>query len=109
MFNHDNKEHFSHEQTLSLLKDSYGFPFMRQYVKRYISTCSGCLYNKQLSGKCPGYLHPTEKVAVPMHTLHVDHVGPFVKSKQKNSYIIVAVDSFTKYVFIKAVPLKEYL
>lgn len=38
-----------------------------------------------------------------MDTLHVDHLGPFVQSKSKNSYLIIAVDSFTKFVFLKAV------
>lgn len=75
---------------------------MRQYVKRYISSCLGSLYNKEPAGKQPGYLHPIEK-ATPMHTLHLDHLGPFIKSKRKNSYLIVAVDSFTKFTFMKAV------
>lgn len=74
------------------------------YVKRYISSCFGYLYNKEPAGKRPGYLHPIEKVATPMHTLHVDHLSPTTKSKRKNSYLIVAVDSFTKYTYMKAVP-----
>ena len=39
-----------------------------------------------------------------MDTLHLDHVGPFVKSVRKNSYLLVAVDGFTKFVFLRAVP-----
>lgn len=37
-------------------------------------------------------------------TIHIDHFGPFVKSKGKNIYLIVIVDTFTKFVFIKSVP-----
>ena len=38
-----------------------------------------------------------------MHALHVDHLGPFVKSTKGNSYLIIAIDGFTKFVFLKAV------
>ena len=38
-----------------------------------------------------------------MHTLHIDHLGPFVKSTLGNTYLIVVVDAFTKYVFMKPV------
>lgn len=38
-----------------------------------------------------------------MHTLHADHVGPFPKTRGGNCYILVVIDSFTKFVFAKAV------
>ena len=103
MTNHDTKGHFTLDKTLSLMRGLYWFPGMRHCVRRYKSTCLPCLYNKEPSGKRPGYLHPFEKVSEPMHTLHIDHLGPFVESKMKNAYPIVAVDAFTKFVFMKAV------
>lgn len=48
-------------------------------------------------------MHPIPKVEVPFHTVHIDHIGPFVKSKRGNTHILVIVDSFTKFVFIKPV------
>lgn len=33
----------------------------------------------------------------------MDHLGPFVRSKDGNSYILTVVDAFTKYVFVRAV------
>lgn len=77
---------------------------MRRYVKHYISSCLGCLYNKKPSGKTPGNPYNIEKTAVPINMLHLDHLGPFVKSKRKNFHLIVAVDAFTKFVFLKAAP-----
>ncbi|KAK9693067.1 Integrase zinc binding domain [Popillia japonica] len=92
------------DKTMAAISGLYWFPGMRRYLKKYISCCLPCLYNKEPGGKKPGYLHPIEKVAVPFDTLHVDHLGPFVKSKRKNTYLIVIVDAFTKFVFMKAVP-----
>lgn len=35
--------------------------------------------------------------------MHVDHLGPFIKSSRGNCYLIVAIDGFTKYSFLRAV------
>lgn len=78
-------------------------PRMKKYIRRYISCCLACLYNKTPGGKQPGFLHPIEKFDVPMHTMHLDHLGPFVPSRRKNTYIITAIDGFTKFLFLKAV------
>lgn len=40
---------------------------------------------------------------MPFHTLHIDHLGPFVRSKRGNTHILTIVDGFTKFVFIRPV------
>ncbi|XP_026743332.1 uncharacterized protein K02A2.6-like [Trichoplusia ni] len=50
-----------------------------------------------------GQLYPIQKVSIPFHTIHIDHLGPFVKSKNGNAYILTLVDGFTKYLFVRAV------
>lgn len=100
---HDGMGHFGTEKTLEAIQNRYWFSSMRNYVRNYISACLGCLYNKKPTGKRPGSLHSIDKKDVPMDTLHLDHLGPFVKSRKQNSYLIVAIDGFTKFVFMKAV------
>ncbi|KAJ8911033.1 hypothetical protein NQ315_017399 [Exocentrus adspersus] len=104
MYYHDGAGHFAVDKTLEAIKARYWFPTMRNYVRNYIRSCLGCMYNKTSSGKPPGELHPIEKGKVPMDTLHIDHLGPFVTSVKKNAYLIIAVDAFTKFVFMEAVP-----
>lgn len=99
---HDGNGHMAAEKTLSAMLKQYWFAGMRRYVKKFVSNCLECLYNKEPGGRKAGYLHPIEKVAEPFDTLHIDHLGPFVRSKKKNAYLIVVVDSFTKFVFMKA-------
>lgn len=50
-----------------------------------------------------GHLFPIEKICIPFHTMHIDHLGPFVRSKNGNTHILTIVDGFTKYVFVRAV------
>lgn len=72
------------EKTLEAIANGYWFPSMRQYVRNYILSCLGYLYNKKPSGKIPGSLYSIDKLNLPMDTLQVDHLRPVVKSTQKN-------------------------
>lgn len=98
---HNDIGHFGLDKTLSFIQSKYWFPNMRKYVKRFIDCCLPCLYNKTPSGKQSGLLNVIDKIAMPMDTLHLDHLGPFVNSSQKNKYSIV--DGFTNIVYMKAV------
>lgn len=101
--NHDDIGHVGFEKTLERLKKNYWFAKMNRFVKKYVGACIECAYAKKSSNNREGLLHPIPKVADPFHTLHVDHLGPFVKSKRGHTHILVVVDSFTKFAFIKPV------
>lgn len=101
---HDTVGHFGVDKVLIALKKRYWFPSMRNYVKNYILCCTGCMYNKKPVGKKPGSLYPITKQNIPMDTLHLDHLGPFVRSTRRNAYLVVAIDAFTKFVFMQPVP-----
>lgn len=102
--NHDDIGHHGYTKTLEKVRSLYWFPKLRKFVKKYVSACIECAYNKDgASRQKSGHLFPIEKVNIPFHTLHIDHLGPFVKSRNGNSHILTIVDGFTKYVFVKAV------
>lgn len=101
--NHDDIGHFSVDKTLEKIKSSYWFPKMRTFVKKYVKSCLECAYSKSAGGKKPGFLHPIEKVDNPFDTIHVDHVGPFVRSKRGNMHILVMIDAYTRYIYLKPV------
>nr|CAI5841376.1 unnamed protein product [Callosobruchus analis] len=102
--NHDELGHFALEKTLHRIKEKYWFPRMSNFVKKYIKSCLSCQYHKVPSGKKPGFIFSIAKYARPFHTLHIDHLGPFVETYKGNKYLLVTVDSFTKFTFIRAVP-----
>lgn len=101
--NHDDVGHFGFDKTLERIRSNYWFPKMRRFVKKYVSACLECAHHKLPSGQHRGHLHPIDKVQVPFHTVHIDHLGPFNKSKKKNCYILVIIDAFTKFVSLSAV------
>lgn len=99
---HDEMGHFAVEKTLDVLCNHYWFPKMKEYVQKY-KCCIPCIYTKSATGRRPGYLHPIPKVPVPFHTIHIDHLGPFNRSRRRNMFLIVVVDAFTKFVLLKPV------
>lgn len=104
--NHDDIGHFGQAKTLERIQDQYWFPKLRRFVKKYVAACINCAYAKDSAAKTKsGHLYPIEKKDIPFHTLHIDHLGPFVRSKLRNSYILTVVDGFTKYLFAK--PVKD--
>lgn len=50
-----------------------------------------------------GELHPIPPSSRPFERVHIDHMEPLVKSTMGNVYILVADDSFTKFVRLWAV------
>ncbi|CAK9816327.1 Pro-Pol polyprotein [Anthophora plagiata] len=100
---HDDQGHFALDKTIEKIKEHYWFRGMRKFVTKYVNACLNCLYYKSTSGKRSGFLHPIEKVAIPFHTLHLDHVGPFKRSTQGNTQILTIVDGFTKFCIFEPV------
>jgi hypothetical protein len=100
---HDQAGHLGVENTLRRIQQNYYFLKMRRFVTKYIRPCLNCTYYKNCTGKKQGKLHPIEKVAIPFHTIHVDHVGPFQTSKHGNKFLFVVVDAFTKFTVIEPV------
>lgn len=101
--NHDDIGHVGFQKTFDRIKKFYWFAKMSRFIKKYVASCIECAYAKKTATTREGLLHPINKVETPFHTLHIDHLGPFVKSKRGYTHLLVTVDSFTKFVFIKAV------
>lgn len=99
---HDDIGHFAFDKTLAKVKETYWFSKMRRFVKKYVACCLECAYTKSGSKrKVP--LHPIPKIDSPFATLHIDHVGPFVKSSKGNTHMLVIIDAYTKFIILKPV------
>ncbi|KAJ8909804.1 hypothetical protein NQ315_008933 [Exocentrus adspersus] len=94
---HDQIGHPGLSKCETLIKSKFWFAKMTRFIKKYVSACLDCAYNKGNFGKTEGQLHPIDKHDKPMDTVHKDHVGPFPKSASGSSYILTVIDGFTKY------------
>lgn len=99
---HDDIGHFAFEKTLAKVEATYWFPKMRKFTKKYVESCLECAYAKSTTVKKPP-LHPIPKDDTPFETLHIDHVGPFVRSAKGNTHLLVIIDAYTKFIVLKPV------
>lgn len=71
---------------------------MKIKVRHYIDNCLKCIEFSSPSGKKEGLLFNIPKGDKPFITVHVDHLGPLEKTGNRNKYIFVVIDAFTKFV-----------
>ena len=95
--------HQGYERTLSALRCKYWFPNMSQKVLEYTTSCDTCQRVKQNSHK-KAPLHPMPLVKH-FERVHMDILGPLPQAEDKSKYVLLIVDSFSKWP--EAFPLKD--
>ena len=77
---------------------------MDQEIKVRVKACEDCLKSKPVTNKKMGFLS-SEPPKAPMDKIFIDFLGPLPRSKAGNTYLIVGVDSFSKFVWLS--PVRE--
>lgn len=94
------KGHIAARRTEELIQQEYHIPDLKRKVEHYIASCVHCILVNHKGGKQEGYLHPIPKPDIPLHTYHVDHLGPLETTSKSYNYILAVTDSFTKFVWL---------
>ena len=92
--------HFASAKTLAILKENYYIPKVKEKVDQCISNCVKCILINRKRGKQEGLLNPIPKDDTPLHTYHIDHLGPLETTNKKYKYIFAIIDSFTKFAWL---------
>lgn len=83
----------------------YWFPDMKTKVRNYINNCLICIEFTVPSGRKEGFPYCIPKGDKPFLIIYVDHLGPLEKTGNKNKFIFVVIDAFTK--FVKLYPCRS--
>ncbi|MCP3871092.1 MAG: DDE-type integrase/transposase/recombinase [Gammaproteobacteria bacterium] len=89
-------------RTKERIKRYYFWYKMNKDVVEHISKCHECALSKTSNRKLK-YPMVQNHAGIPMEKVHIDFLGPLPTSAQGNEYILVMVDSFTKW--IECIPL----
>ncbi|RWS04750.1 hypothetical protein B4U79_15090, partial [Dinothrombium tinctorium] len=100
---HEKLGHPGLDATVEATRHRFWFPKMRRTARSMIGACIPCLMFKQPGGRKPGFLNTITRKSKPFNTLHLDHVGPFPRSRAGRKFLLVGVCNFTKMVFLRAV------
>ncbi len=85
-------------KVLKVLDDKKVFwPTKRLNIKEYIKTCKACQFMSDIKLKV--HIAPYNvSVSSPMDWINIDTLGPFDEDEDGNTYIIVAIDVFSRFV-----------
>ena len=94
--------HFGINKTVNLMQQAgYNYPGLREHITEYIRNCPCCQkmsYIRPVIHTTPYVTSTTE----PMRRLNIDTIGPLPPDNEGNKYIIVIIDTFSRYVTLHA-------
>ena len=92
--------HFGVDETLRRLRDKgYHSKKLRDYIRVYIKRCPYCQLTNERSIKIVTQPFVTSTLQ-PMHRLNIDTIGPLDISQFGFQYILVIIDTFSRYITI---------
>lgn len=85
------------------IKQDYYISELGKKIQNIITNCVQCILVSRKAGKQECFLNPIDKLDVPLHTLHIDHVGPLPSTAKSYQHLFVVSDAFTKFVWLHPV------
>jgi RNase H-like domain found in reverse transcriptase/Reverse transcriptase (RNA-dependent DNA polymerase)/Integrase zinc binding domain/Retroviral aspartyl protease len=94
--------HLSYAKCIDKIRLRFYWINMLKEVKQFIKACPVCqAFNKPTQKKF-GSLQPVPRPEIPFFKIALDFAGPFVRSSNKNKYLLIGVDYCTNWVELKA-------
>lgn len=94
------KGHFGAKQMAAVVQRDYYIEQLGEKCARVVANCVRCILATEKAGKREGMLHPIDRSHGPLHTYHIDHLGPMPSTAKAYRHLLVVVDGFTKYVWL---------
>ena len=106
---HDSPAGGAHQgvhRTTQALKTKYWIPHINEFVKSYVDSCDVCQKIKRsYLPKVP--LHPMPVETECFNRIHMDILGPLPEATDKSKYILLVVDSLSKWPEAFSLPNQE--
>lgn len=89
--------HFKSKKMEEIIKKEFFIPQLSSKMERVIQNCVTCILSERKSGKKECLLNPIPKQAVPLDTIHLDHLGPMASTNKNYKHLLAASDGFSKF------------
>ena len=98
--------HMGVTKTFEQVQRNYYWSGFSKSVNVFCKVCDTCVRNKVVPR--PRYpMKPIEVIVVPFHIVGIDIIGPSVRMRAGNRYILTIIDYFTKYTEAILLPNQE--
>jgi len=97
---HTKRVTFTVKRTEESLKQEFYIPNIRSKIKKCITNCLRCILINKKAGKKEGFLHLLIKEDMPLHTYHIDHLGPLETTNKNFKHILAVINFFMKFVWL---------
>lgn len=92
--------HFATQKTIHAVQQQYYIPHLTKKVNQVVNNCVKCIIHNKKLGRQEGLLNCIDKGDTPLHTIHVDHLGPMDSTSKQYKYIFSLVDGFSKFIWL---------
>ncbi|ODM88297.1 Transposon Ty3-I Gag-Pol polyprotein [Orchesella cincta] len=89
--------HLGSSKTYKKIADRFWWKTMKKDIYFYIARCETCQKTK-VSHTAPIGIGSSLKITAPWETVAIDLMGPYTRGTNQNQYLLVVVDSFSKWV-----------
>jgi len=100
---HDDAGHCAKEKTYQSIVQNYWFPSMRKRTYDYVDNCFKCIMANDSTNRFEKETSLYPLPTVPMDTIHIDHFGPLQPTEQRFKHVLVIVDAFSRYTWLRPV------
>jgi transposase InsO family protein len=104
---HDKAAHLGISKTTDRIRLRYYWPKMASEIKEYVNNCEICKASKTTTQNQTPPMGKMKQADGPWQLISADYIGPFVRSKNRNQYLLVIVDWFSKEVVLRPVQKAE--
>jgi hypothetical protein len=98
--------HLGVNKTIDKVRWRYYWLYMRGDVERWCQQCDTCAASRGPRTRSRGVMHQYN-VGAPFERIAIDIAGPFPESDRGNRYLLIAMDYFTKWPEVYAIPNQE--
>lgn len=92
--------HIGKRQVEAIVRQDYAIDKLGKKCSAVVANCVRCILSSRKAGKQEGLYNTIDKIGLPLHTYHIDHLGPLPSTAKSYQYLFVVVDGFTKHVWI---------
>ena len=96
--------HTGADKNHKIIQEYFCYPRLANIIRPTLSTGGSCQRNK-MTTKSSSFIRESVQSEEPLDLLSIDFFGPLVKTKYGYEYILVVMDTFTKYT--KLYPLRK--